>query len=142
MAQCHEDEYTINITNCYSTGKINQYANGICGDLNTGSTITITRCYASGEVYLGSNSIASISGSGTLTISNCYGNVFNNTTIFSLNKINKDRDTLRKSVWDKGTKKIYPYPKLKAFKYPPWRSSKYKNYLSPAQFNSSIKFLV
>lgn len=136
VGQCHQSNYTITVSDCYSIGTVNQYANGICGDLNaTGTTITITRCYSSGMVYSGSNSIGTKTSLGTLTISNCYGVQFNGTTIYSLDNISEKRGVLINSVWDHGNSKKYPYPKLKAFKYPPWKSSKYEIYIDKAQLD-------
>jgi len=128
--------FVVDITDCYSTGNMSQFSFGICGIVNSSTvTVNITGCFATGYSNLQNiGTITSLS-AGTLTIRKCYSYAFNNPNTLDLGNIfYKKRGVFSRSLWDKGTDKLYPYPKLKAFRVRPWKSSAYKNYAQQAKF--------
>ena len=114
---------------------MSQFSFGICGIVNSSTaTVNITRCFATGYSHF-QNIGTIINNSGTFTLRNCYSYEFNNPNTLDLSNIfYKKRGVLPRSLWDKGTDKLYPYPKLKAFRVRPWKSSAYKNYAQQAKF--------
>src|SRR3990167_1145532 len=128
--------FVVNITDCYSIGNMSQYSFGICASLgNSTATVNITRCFTTGYSHFQNIGTIISYNVGALTLRDCYSYRFNNSNTLDLSNIfEKKLGVFSRSLWDKSTDKLYPYPKLKAFRVHPWKSSSYKNYTQQAEF--------
>jgi hypothetical protein len=55
---------------CYSTGRISQYAGGIAGD--SSGSLTINNCYSNGDIGQFAGGLVGSNSYGTMTVSGCY----------------------------------------------------------------------